>query len=312
MLNEYNERLDDLREKLARGSKLDSMLRELYAQRDELATRVGELSRELYMEQADVDRLTGGFWSIYYAVIGKKEKLLEKERAEVLKASMKYETAKKELDEVQKEIFNLDWEKGNLKRYQQEYDEVLAQKLEAMKKESVHAGEIADLEEKKAQLRAQIQEVNEALTAGRRVMRQIGAIEQSLDSAEGWGTLDTFFGGGVILDIAKYSHLDDAQRGVQSLQSMLRTFKTELADVSAVQADIRAEVGGFMRFADWFFDGLFVDLAVLSRIQESKESLRSTERQVQRVMDQLRQMEREMQRQQDRLEGEIRRLAEDA
>ena len=88
-------------------------------------------------------------------------------------------------------------------------------------------------------------------------------------------------------------------------------FRTELADVT-VQADVRAQMDGFTRFADWFFDGFFVDWMVLSRIKESKGSLETTEKQIQRVMEQLRGMRREMVRAQEKLNAEIRSLAENA
>ena len=72
MLSEYNRKLDELRGKMARRGKLDSILYELRKQETELAARVGELASQLQMEQADIDRLTGGFRSIFYAVIGKR------------------------------------------------------------------------------------------------------------------------------------------------------------------------------------------------------------------------------------------------
>ena len=310
MLNIYNEKLNALREEMAQKGKLEAVRRELTAQRDELAQRVGELSRELSQEQEDVDRLTGGFWSIYYSIIGRKADMLETERAEVLKASMKYETAKQELERVQAELDRIDWEIGSLKRREWEYQEILKQKIEAMKAQGIDAEKLNGLEEKKQYLAHQIREVNEAMAAGRQVLGQIDAIGGSLDHAEDWGTWDVL-GGGLIADIAKHSHLDDAQKGVQALERRLLTFRTELADVT-IQADIQVQVDGFLRFADWFFDGLFVDWTVLSHIRESKESLEKTERQVRRVMDQLRQMEREMKRREERLDREIRALAEAA
>ena len=89
MLTAYNEKLNELREKMARNGKAESMLCQLRKQEAVLCARVGELATQLQLEQADVDRLTGGFRSIFYAVIGKKKEMLEKEQAEVLAASMK-------------------------------------------------------------------------------------------------------------------------------------------------------------------------------------------------------------------------------
>lgn len=310
MLTALNEKLNGLRGKMAQCEKTEAMINELRAQEKELTARVGELASLLQIEQEDVDRLTGGFWSIYYAIIGKREEMLEKERAEALAASMKYETAKKELEAVQQEIFSIQLKSASVKQLEREYRAALMEKVEVMKTMSAYAEKIAELEEKKGYLEIQIREVGEAREAGRRVLGQIDRIESSLDSAEGWGTWD-LFGGGVISDIAKYSHLDEAQAGAQNLEALLRRFKTELADIT-VQADLAVPTDGFLRFADWFFDGFFVDWTVLSRIRESKESLKSAQRQVQKVMDQLHRMENAMKRKQEELDFNIRTLAEEA
>jgi len=310
MLTALNEKLNGLRGKMAQCEKTEAMINELRAQEKELAARVGELASLLQIEQEDVDRLTGGFWSIYYAIIGKREEMLEKERAEALAASMKYETAKKELEAVQQEIFSIQLKSASVKQLEREYRAALMEKVEVMKTMSAYAEKIAELEEKKGYLEIQIREVGEAREAGRRVLGQIDRIESSLDSAEGWGTWD-LFGGGVISDIAKYSHLDEAQAGAQNLEALLRRFKTELADIT-IHADLAVPTDGFLRFADWFFDGFFVDWTVLSRIRESKESLKSAQRQVQKVMDQLHRMENAMKRKQEELDFNIRTLAEEA
>jgi len=310
MLSRYNEKLNELREKMAQGRKAEAVLRELRAQEKELAARVGELALQLQMEQEDVDRLSGGFRSIYYAIIGKRAEMLEKEQAEALAASMKLDTAKKELEAVQQEIFRADWEAGIVRRCEREYQAALMEKVEAMKGLSAYAEKIAELEEQKGYLAVQLREVNEAMAAGRSVLGQIERIGESLDGAEGWGKWD-MLGGGMIADLAKYSHLDEAQAGVQRLEALIRRFRTELADIT-IQTDLRVPTDGFLRFADWFFDGFFVDWAVLSRIQESQENLKISRRQVERVMDQLRRIEKEIKHKHDELDLNIRTLAEEA
>ena len=66
-------------------------------------------------------------------------------------------------------------------------------------------------------------------------------------------------------DLAKHSRLDDAQESVEYLQSQLRAFRTELADVT-ISADFQVNIDGFLRFADYVFDGIFADWAVLDRL----------------------------------------------
>ena len=83
-----------------------------------------------------------------------------------------------------------------------------------------------------------------------------------------------------------HDHLDDAQDRIGELQETLRRFRTELTDIS-VDADIRVSIDGFLRFADFFFDGLFADWAVLDEIHASQERLSETAKQVESVMKHL-------------------------
>ena len=103
--------------------------------------------------------------------------------------------------------------------------------------------------------------MQEALIAGNAALSCADQILFQLNSAEGWGTWD-LVGGGLLSDLAKHSHLDQAQASVETLQSQLRRFKTELADVT-INADIQVSIDGFLRVADYSFDGIFADWAVL-------------------------------------------------
>lgn len=311
MLTAYNEKLSELREKMARNGKAESMLYELRKQEAALAARVGELATQLQLEQADVDRISGGFRSIFYAVIGKKKEMLEKEQAEALAVSMKLDTAKKELETVQQEVFRLNWEVGSVRRYEREYQEVLMEKVEAMKKMSAYAEKIAELEEKKGFLQIQIRETNEAMAAGRSILGQLENIERSLDDAQTCAQWDLFTRKSIITHIAKWSYLDDAQMHAQKLEALVRRFKAELSDLS-IQTDFALPGSDGLRFADWFFDGLIVDWTVLSRIQEAQGSLSPSRYQVQNLLGELRKYEAGLKRKIDELDLNIRTLAEEA
>lgn len=132
-----------------------------------------------------------------------------------------------------------------------------------------------------------------------------------LDSAHGWGTWD-LVGGGLVSDLAKYGHLDDAQEQIERLQVALRRFKTELADVE-IDADVQVTVDGFLKFADFFFDNLFTDWAVLDRIGQSQQQVQDTRRQIERVLARLKRMaaaqDSQMEDERERLE-QIAREAE--
>ena len=114
-------------------------------------------------------------------------------------------------------------------------------------------------------------------------------------------------GGGLIADLAKHSHLDDAQASVEYLQSQLRTFRTELSDVT-ISADFQVNIDGFLRVADYIFDGIFADWAVLDRINQAQAQVESTRAQICAVLDRLRQMTEQAEQERAGLQQEIERL----
>ena len=131
-------------------------------------------------------------------------------------------------------------------------------------------------------------------------------ILESLSSAEGWGTWD-LIGGGLIADLAKHSKLDEAQAAVEYLQSQLRAFRTELADVT-ISADFQVNIDGFLRFADYVFDGIFADWAVLDRINQAQAQVEDTRAQICAVLDRLGQMTDQAERERAGLRQEIEGL----
>ena len=52
-----------------------------------------------------------------------------------------------------------------------------------------------------------------------------------------------------------------------------------------MNCDLNIDAGGFLSFADYFFDGFFVDWMVQDKINRAKEQVSEAIRQVERVMD---------------------------
>ena len=78
--------------------------------------------------------------------------------------------------------------------------------------------------------------------------------------------------------------LDEARNYVDQAQQAMSRFRTELADVSQLRVP-DLQVGEFTSFADYFFDGLFVDWMVLDRIQQSTDQVEETYARIKGVLD---------------------------
>ena len=308
----YDEKLKALQEKISRSRQLTSMLKELRGQRDTIAARVRELEAIKVDEQADVDRLEGrSLASFFYNVIGKMDERLNKEREEAYAARVKYDAAARELEAIDGDIQRCESELSGLRGCEREYEATLREKANAVKSAGgARAEEILKLEERHAYLESQKKELREAISAGNSARSTAESVLSSLDSAEGWGTWD-LLGGGLLADMAKHSHLDEAQGAIERLQSQLRLFKTELADVT-IHADMQVNVDGFLRFADYFFDGLFADWAVMDKISQSQSQVQSTKNQIDSVLSRLNSMMSAAEREQAQTKSKLDALVLEA
>ena len=308
----YDEKLKALQEKISRSRQLTSMLKELRGQRDTIAARVRELEAIKVDEQADVDRLEGrSLASFFYNVIGKMDERLNKEREEAYAARVKYDAAARELEAIDGDIQRCESELSGLRGCEREYEATLREKANAVKSAGgARAEEILKLEERHTYLESQKKELREAISAGNSARSTAESVLSSLDSAEGWGTWD-LLGGGLLADMAKHSHLDEAQGAIERLQSQLRRFKTELADVT-IHADMQVNVDGFLRFADYFFDGLFADWAVMDKISQSQSQVQSTKNQIDSVLSRLNSMMSAAEREQAQTKSKLDALVLEA
>ena len=309
----YDEELHRLHQEQERKRQLERMTADLRAQRAQLAEKAAELERTKLAEQADVDRLEGrSLAAFFYGVIGKMDEKLTQERAEAYAARVKYDAAARELVSVEEDLARKEAELSRLEGCEARYEEMLRRKQEALKASgSPAAGEILRLEERLSGLESREKEIGEAICAGREALATADRILQSLDSADGWATWD-LFGGGLIADIAKHDHLDSAQAAVEQLQVQLRRFRTELVDVGSIQADFHVSIDGFLRFADYFFDGLFADWAVMDQISQSQQQVGSTRSQIAQVLSQLDEMLQNTQAEQSAAQTELDALVLEA
>ncbi len=286
-MSRYDDQLRQLQAQCARKKRLEATAAELRTQQSTYTARAQELEQSFREEQADVDRLESRSLSaFFYNVIGKMDEKLTQEKQEAYAARVKYDAVARELAGIEEDLRRCEAELDTLRDCERRYAAVLQEKTQAVKAAGgAAAAHILRLEERAAYLESQRRELEEAYAAGQDALSTIEQIEDSLSSAEGWGTWD-LVGGGLIADLAKHSHLDEAQASVEFLQSQLRRFKTELADVT-IDSDFQISIDGFLRVADYLFDGIFADWAVLDRIHQSQGQVQNTKTQIYRVLNYL-------------------------
>ena len=81
-------------------------------------------------------------------------------------------------------------------------------------------------------------------------------------------------------------------KGFETVQASYQFIKNLLATVPDVTIDseMNIQIDGFLQFADYFFDNLFTDWAVLDEIHKSQQQVESTKEQIVSVLQKLQEM----------------------
>lgn len=131
----------------------------------------------------------------------------------------------------------------------------------------------------------EMREVREAILAGQRAFSSLKKAESKLSSASNWGFWD-MFGGGFISGIIKHNRIKEATSYMETAKQDLAIFQRELRDVNG-NYQLRLDIGGFLSFADFFFDGLIADYLVQTKINDAKMQVRDAIQSVSYVLSQL-------------------------
>lgn len=128
-------------------------------------------------------------------------------------------------------------------------------------------------------------EKREAIEAGNRALCSLREARKNRQSAKNWGIWD-MLGGGFISTMAKHSKMDRAKQNMEQAKYDLKKFSKELDDVN-MNYHLELQTGDFLSFADWFFDGFFVDWMVQDRINQASDQVSNAIYRVENILRQL-------------------------
>ena len=128
-------------------------------------------------------------------------------------------------------------------------------------------------------------EKQEAIEAGQRALNSLRTARENLNSAKNWGVVD-MLGGGFLTTMVKRSKMDQAKHNMDQAKFALRNFSKELNDVN-MACNLNINTDDFLSFADYFFDGFFVDWMVQERINDAKRQVEEAIRRTEYIVKQL-------------------------
>ncbi|ERK30032.1 hypothetical protein [Clostridium intestinale] len=262
-------------------------------------------------EQRDVEKLEkGSSVSFFLKLFGKLEEKIEKEEIEALDAKHKYESTQYELNNVKVSILNLKDEIKDYDKLVKEYEALWKQKeRELLNSSSFKKQEYVNSTEKLASLKVLDKELKEAVNAGDSLIGVLEEAKKEFESAKSWGTLD-MFGGGVMSSMIKRGHIENANRVLNEVQYLVKSFKKELNDVN-ISLDMKYVSGDFSDMTDIFFDNFFSDIMVQDKINNALNNVNRTLRVVERNTKELRKSIEVNNTEMDLLNDRIKSIVED-
>lgn len=219
-------------------------------------------------ESEDIEKLqTESLSTFLKRLIGNYEKRLDKEMQEQLTAKMELDLSlalmlesKEDLANVQTTINQTTAELNQLKELLYRQDSDFRKK-------------ISTEELKRAQLKQELIELEEASAAGERVLNGIDFALEDLDSADSFSTWDMFTDSSFIVDMMKYNKIDKAEAKMNQLEQLLGRYTKELKDVSLDTYLSYEKFNSMGKTFDIFFDNIFSDWDTKDKIGRNIEML---------------------------------------
>ena len=252
----------------AEHARVTARLERARAAEAQARERAVQARERLADETADVQALESfSPTRILAALRGSRDTDLDRERAEQQAAEYAVARADSLMLAAHDEVRRAEAELRTLGDVAGRRRDAMAAMDEWLRSSGSPAGaELTRLAEQSAAAHAERVEVREALEAGAAAAQTLAAVQQVLGSADGWATYDTFFGGGMLTDMMKYDRMDQAQQLLHHADQAVRRLSRELADVGMQPVVAGLQVDGFTRAFDVFFDNIFTDWSVKSRI----------------------------------------------
>lgn len=262
--------------------------------------RVDECRAALREEERDVERLEGLSWSrILTTLRGSQATALEKEQAE--RDAARYAVADAEAREqlAVRDVEGLRAQLADLGDVEGEFTAALAER-EAGTSDPELRDELTGISRRRGELAAEDREGREAFAAGQAAREHLLHARSLLASARSWSTWDTFGGGGLLTDMMKYDKLDQVADVLRRADQALRVFTRELGDLHLTGVEA-LNLDSLTRVFDVFFDNIFTDLRVRSRIQDAEVRVGHALGQVEATMQRLSERGRQIAAEQDEL-----------
>jgi len=284
LLEELNEQLAKVKNQQHKRKKWQNQIADYKAELKEKQETAAELKSKIEKDKDYIEKLEHiSFTHLMAFLTGSTDERIWRKQNEIATTKLKYDESQHALTHIENSIKEIQEKINNLPDIDREYQHILKSKEQFM--ENAHSPltmRYNELSEKVADLKSFLTETSEAIGAGEMVKSSLTDAIHIIEKAKNWGAFD-MFGGGWIATQVKYKHIDDAKASIHNAQNKMRVFHKELLDVQE-EADWNIKISGLLTFADFFFDGIFIDYIVQEKIEDALEKTQEQQNEIDKII----------------------------
>ncbi|GMQ56725.1 hypothetical protein AN1V17_11190 [Vallitalea sediminicola] len=310
--NELDNKLRQCVEDMSEANRYKKLIKSTEEDYGKLTDKWHQLKEAFRKEEQDVEKLTKvTLTNFLHTIMNDKAEKLDKEKQEAITAKLKCDSVLTQLEDCKISLEKLNIKYNKFSQAEEEYKILLKQKRDFILTYMPDKwNEIESLMEEDRNISNQLKEIDEAINAGENTRSCIDKANEALHSAKNWGTWD-MLGGGLLSTMAKRENMSEAQSYISDMQKWIRSFARELSDVDDyINADL--DIGDFLGFADYFFDGFFVDWAVQSKINSAIDKVDNTKDEVNSILRKLVKESNELKDRRYSINNQVENMIEEA
>jgi hypothetical protein len=272
--NSLNAKLLNISQKLENRKQIAQKLEEtkrVFAIEQNKLENAKQRMNEEFQDVKDLENVT--LKSIWYDLLNKKFTELEREQAEYYQAKMQFEVQQNKFDNLSSEIKLYEAQLVDFQTIKVQYEGLLQEKMKFLK-ENNHSSisNIFDKQEALVKIDVYIKEIQEAFLATDNVLSVIPKVIENLKDAKSYATWD-MVGGGTMATYLKRQKMHKAKLGIIEINYALDKLKRELKDLKPDLLPTEIKFNTSWEFADYFFDNIFVDMEIRSRIADAYNAI---------------------------------------
>ncbi|OBW60124.1 hypothetical protein A9986_02795 [Solibacillus silvestris] len=256
---------------LLETEKLSKKIESLEHQIQYAEQNVEQYERDLQNTRQQLNKLEEfSFVNLFRGWSGKKDELIEQNMDSVAVTELKLVEAQLTFKDLQEDRIKLVQQLStiNVSQIREQLKKIEDEKqVWLMANAPAAAKELTSIIEQEILCKQLKIEIHEAIDAGKQAFNKLTDAGSQLQDAKSYSTWDTFLGGGFIATALKHDKLEETNSYLHEAQMALQRFQNELLDIKEIrQKTLEVHTDGFVMFTDYFFDNIFTDWSIHSKI----------------------------------------------